>query len=74
MVIKHKKSHNRQCATCKEFYNEVLYLTKKIRRKGTREGLLRLWETLWLNGFNDFDIVLYELNWKELSWKRGRKK
>ena len=65
--VKHKKSHNRQCKQCREFYRETIANTKQIKNKGLRESLLRLWDTMWINGCNDFDIILYELDWEKIK-------
>lgn len=65
--VKHKKSHNRQCKSCKEFYKDTLSLTRQIKNKDVRESLLALWKVLWMNGDNDFDIILYELDWDKLK-------
>ncbi len=61
--VKHKRFHNHQCKYCREDYNEIVSLTNKIRNMKIRKNLAGLWRTLWINGCNDFDIILYETDW-----------
>ncbi|MBI2659945.1 hypothetical protein HYX07_02190 [Candidatus Woesearchaeota archaeon] len=58
----HKKIlHNtHRCKYCREWYQDVLKETKKVKNKYERDRLLNLWKTLWLNKCSCFDIICYE--------------
>ena len=65
--VKHKRAHAKYCKTCREFYNEVLENTMAIKNTGRRDSLMRLWNTLWINHEDNFDIIALELDWDKLK-------
>jgi len=55
--LKHKNHNVKRCKYCKEWYQETLEETKKIKNKQVRENLLEVWQNLWTNNCKDFDII-----------------
>lgn len=57
--VKHRRHHPKICKYCKEWYQDVLKETKKIKDKKLRDNLTEVWKTLWLNNNSDWDIVAH---------------
>ena len=60
LLIKNKKWCPQRCKYCKEWYDEVIQETKKIKNKKQRDNMITLWKTLWLNNEINWDIIAHE--------------
>jgi len=67
ILLKHRNYCPHKCKYCKEWYQEVLNRTKKIKNKGLRDNLNYIWKTLWLNNCKDFDVIAtaFDTKWQQ---------
>lgn len=49
----------KKCEVCYDCYKDCIKSLKNIKDKKIRKELKHLFETLWINRCNDFDIIYY---------------